>query len=357
VENNDTNDVPVLGATLAGKGSTTPVDLIEDLCRQAWGLEGTFTRLSSASDEILRIDGVDGSRYLLRLTSPWESPLVTDFQTQAVLHLNHVDAALPVARLIQTLDGRHMLRPDWSGALSSPAARLFTWLDGTSLHLTQRTLAQAGALGVTLARLGQALAGFDHPGAEHELDWDLCRTGHLAPLLGEIPDRAGRALTERAMLRFQDRVLPRLAALRRQVIHNDLNPHNVLVSEPSPQTITGIIDFGDLVKTVMIADVAIAAAYLVSDAENPLDLAEKLVSAYHSVQPLTADEIELLVPLIEARHLMTIAITEWRAARNPDNRASITKNTGHAWHALRVLDQISHEQSTARLRAACNMGK
>jgi Ser/Thr protein kinase RdoA (MazF antagonist) len=350
------NEVSVLGATLAGKGSTTPVDLIADLCRQAWGLEGTFTRLQSASDEVLRMDGGDGSRYLLRLTSPRESPVVIDFQTRAVLHLNEARTALPVPRLIRTLDGRAMLRPDWPGAMP-PAARLFTWLEGTSLHLTPRSLAQAGALGVTLARLGQALAGFDHPGAEHELDWDLCRTGRLAPLLSEICDREGRVLTERAMQRFQDRVAHRLAGLRRQVIHNDLNPHNVLVNEQSPQQITGIIDFGDLVKTVLVADVAIAGAYLVSSAQSPLQLAEKLLTAYHAVQPLTADEIELFVPLMEARHLMTIAITEWRAARNPDNRASITKNTAQAWRALRTLDRISHEQSAARLLAACNMGK
>jgi hydroxylysine kinase len=345
----------VLGATLAGKGSTTPTHLIADLCRQAWGIEGAFTRLQSASDEVLRIDSVDGGRYLLRLTSPQEGPLVTDFQTRAVLHLNDARPALPVARLIRTLDGRHMLRPDWPGAMP-PAARLFTWLEGTSLHLAPRSLVQAGALGVTLAQLGLALAGFDHPAAEHELDWDLCRTGRLAPLLSEISNPEGQSLADRAMHRFQDLVAHRLAGLRRQVIHNDLNPHNVLVSAQSPQEITGIIDFGDLVKTVLVADVAIAGAYLVCPGENPLQLAEKLVAAYHAVQPLTRDEIELIVPLMEARHLMTIAITEWRAARNPDNRASITKNTGQAWVALRTLDRISHDEATARILAACNMG-
>ncbi len=345
----------VLSPSLAGKGSTTPADLIADLCRRAWGIEGAFTRLQSASDEVLRIDSVTGDRYLLRLTSPRELPLVTDFQTCAVLHLNDARVDLPVPRLIRTLDGRPMLRPDWSGD-TPPAVRLFTWLEGTSLHLTPRSLAQAGALGVTLAHLGLALAGFDHPGAEHELDWDLCRTGRLAPLLSEISDHEGRSLAERAMHRFQDRVAPRLAALRRQVIHNDLNPHNVLVDAQSPQQITGIIDFGDLVKTVLVADVAIAGAYLVCPGENPLQLAEKLVTAYHAVQPLTADEIELVVPLMEARHLMTIAITEWRAARNPDNRVSITKNTGQAWRALRTLDLTSHEKSTERLLAACKRG-
>jgi len=354
MESDNVSTAPVLGATLAGKGSTTPTALIADLCRHAWGIEGAFTRLQSASDEVLRIDSASGERYLLRLTSPRELPLVTDFQTRAVLHLNDASAALPVARLIRTLDGRLMLRPDWPGT-APPAARLFTWLEGTSLHLTPRSLAQAGALGVTLAQLGQALAGFDHPGAEHELDWDLCRTGRLAPLLSEITDHEGRMLAERAMLRFQDRVAPRLGALRRQVIHNDLNPHNVLVNPQSPHQITGIIDFGDLVKTVLVADVAIAGAYLICAGENPLQLAEQLVTAYHAVQPLTREEIELIIPLMEARHLMTIAITEWRAARNPGNRAIITKNTGQAWLALRTLDQISHEQSTARLLAACNM--
>jgi hydroxylysine kinase len=291
----------------------------------------------------------------LRLTSPRERHLVTDFQTRAVLHLNDARTDLPVPRLLRTLDGCAMLRPDWWGT-TPPAARLFTWLEGTSLHLTPRSPAQARAMGVTLAQLGLALAGFDHPGAEHELDWDLCRTGRLAPLLSEISDHEGRSLAERALHRFQDRVARRLTSLRRQVIHNDLNPHNVLVNLQSPQQITGIIDFGDLVKTVLIADVAIAGAYLVFPGENPLQLAEELVTAYHAVQPLTSDEIELIVPLMEARHLMTIAITEWRAARNPDNRVSITKNTGQAWSALRTLDLISHEESTERLLAACTTG-
>lgn len=345
----------VLGATLAAKGSTTPVELIADLCRDAWGIEGAFTRLPSASDEVLRVDGADGRRYVLRLTSPWESPRVTDFQTRALLHLNDAGVAVPVPRLIPTLDGRPMLRPDWPGS-AIPAARLSTWLDGISLQQTPRSLAQAGALGVTLARLGQALAGFGHAAAEHELDWDLRRTGRLAPLLREIADPEDRALAERAMQRFLDRVAPRLESLRRQVIHNDLNPHNVLVSEHSPDRITGIVDFGDLVKTVLVADVAIAAAYLVACGDEPLLLAEHLVTAYHDVQPLTADEIELLVPLMEARHLMTIAITEWRAARNPGNRASITKNTGQAWRALRVFAGISQERAAARLLMACNKG-
>jgi Ser/Thr protein kinase RdoA (MazF antagonist) len=355
MEYNNISADSVLSPSLAGTGFTTPLPLVAELCRHAWGIEGDFTRLQSASDEVLRVDSANGSRFLLRLTSPRELPLVTDFQTRAVLHLNEVRQDLPVPRLIRTLDGRPMLRPDWPGA-PCPAARLFTWLEGTSLHLTPRTADQAGALGMTLAHLGQALAGFDHPGAEHELDWDLCRTGRLAALLGEIRAAEDRILAERAMQRFQEQVAPRLTGLRRQVIHNDLNPHNVLVNPQAPQQITGIIDFGDLVKTILVADVAIAGAYLVCPGDNPLRLAEKLVTAYHTVQPLTAQEIELLVPLMEARHLMTIAITEWRAARNPDNRLSITKNTGQAWQALRALDLISHEESTARLRAACNMG-
>ena len=46
--------------------------------------------------------------------------------------------------------------------------------------------------------------------------------------------------------------------LRAQVVHNDLAPTNVLVDDRL--AVTGIIDFGDLTRTALICDLAIAAA-------------------------------------------------------------------------------------------------
>jgi Ser/Thr protein kinase RdoA (MazF antagonist) len=105
----------------------------------------------------------------------------------------------------------------------------------------------------------------------------------------------------------------------------------------------------------LIADVAIAACYVLGDVGDPLATVAPLVAAYHRLRPLDEAEIALLVPLMEARHLMTVAITEWRAARNPQDRASITKNTARAWRGLRTLGALSHERLTEQLLNACAM--
>ncbi len=42
--------------------------------------------------------------------------------------------------------------------------------------------------------------------------------------------------------------MPQLAGLRHQVIHNDLNLHNVLVDPKDGARVAGVIDFGDMVR-------------------------------------------------------------------------------------------------------------
>ena len=47
--------------------------------------------------------------------------------------------------------------------------------------------------------------------------------------------------------------------LPRQVVHNDGHAGNLLRTDESSDRVTGLIDFGDLVHTVTVADVAVSA--------------------------------------------------------------------------------------------------
>jgi hydroxylysine kinase len=334
----------------------TPIDRARALCRSAWGVEAELGPLPSERDEIFRVNSADGRRYTLKLTSPAEPAIATAFQTAALDHAAARDPALPIPKLVPDRDGRVAFRPDWAGE-HIPTARLLSWLEGMPLVSAPRNRAQAASMGSALARLGLALADFDHPGADHDLSWDLRNTARLRGLLTAIADADRRALAEAAMDRFENGTALRLESLRRQVVHNDLHPHNTLVSAEAPHLLTGIIDFGDAVRTALAADVAIAACYLMGGPDDALELPQALVAAYHDVRPLHSDEAVLIAPLMEARHLMTVAITEWRAARYPENRAYITKNIATAWRGLTTFATRPAHEWAAGFVTICQKGK
>src|SRR5690606_21444945 len=111
-----------------------------------------------------------------------------------------------------------------------------------------------------VGRIAVALSDFRHPAEAHELIWDMAGAARLRDLLGDIEDPDRRALAAAYLDRFDGVVAPALAGLRRQMVHADANPSNILVDPADPDTVTGLIDFGDAVRTVLATDVAVAAA-------------------------------------------------------------------------------------------------
>ena len=321
-------------ATLGSLLTSAPPVLAEAdlaaLARRHFGIEGAVTRLTSERDLNLRI-ATPGQSYVLKLANPAEPPEVTDFQTRALLHLE--GAALPVPRVLRTRTGESEV------ATPHGILRLLTWLDGTPQHLTPRSPAQTRALAGMAARLAIGLRGFAHPAADHRLQWDIRRAAALRPLLPAIPE-ALRPLATATLDHFDTEIAPRLADLRWQVVHNDLNPHNVLTAPGDPDTIAGILDFGDMVRTPLICDAAIAASYQI-DPARPLESLRGFARAYHAVLPLTGPEARLFPGLVATRMLTTLAIAAARAARYPDNAAYILRNVPAARDGLLALATLS----------------
>lgn len=73
---------------------------------QRWfGVAGTVRELSSERDRNFHIATPDGQGYVLKFTNPAEPQPVTSFQTGAMQHVADRDPALPVPRVVPTLDG------------------------------------------------------------------------------------------------------------------------------------------------------------------------------------------------------------------------------------------------------------
>lgn len=330
----------------------TPQDAAE-LAARHYGLQARADVLTSERDQNFRLTLDDGRRFVLKVTHPAEDPAVTDFHTQAQLWLMRAGSAVPIPQL---LAGRHGDYVHWHDDVAGMrrAIRLITYVPGRPLHSVPRSAAQRRHLGRALARFDRALAGFSHPMADHELLWDLQHADRLADLLPEVDDAGRRRLAERHLQHFADTVRTRLAGLRRQVIHNDLNAYNVMVDDVDPAQISALLDFGDMVRAPLVQDIAVACAYQLDDAADPLsNAARDCLASYHRELPLTEAELLILPDLIMARLLITVLITGWRARQHPENRQYILRNNGLAWNGLMRLDALSRTQAQAIVLDAC----
>ena len=323
------------------------------LVRAEWGVDGAASKLGSERDDNFHIRAADGTEYLLKVSHPAEDRAVTALQTACLLHLASSLPSLPVPRVVLTTHGFSEIVAALPGQ-APRTARLLSFLRGEPLHRARRTSEQRRQIGRTLAILDRGLATLDVPKPRFELIWDLARALQLRPLVAQIDDRERRALAAAALDDFETVALPRSGRLRRQIIHNDFNPHNLLIDREDPDVITGIIDFGDIVEAPAIYDVAVAAAYQILEDVPPLQSISELLSGYDGVARLEDVELDLLFDLIRTRLVLAVAITGFRAEAHPENRAYILRNNPASWRALERLAQIGRDEATARFRQACN---
>ena len=342
-----------LSPTLTRPAAHTEIGDLERLVKQRYGLAARAERLSAERDEIFRLRDTEQREYAVKVSHGQEESGAIEFETLALLHACASNSRLPMPRVIPTLDGRHIIQGLPGGAATS-SIRLFVWLDGVPLSAAPRSLKQTATLGALLAELGKALSDFEHPRQNRHMDGDLQHAARLTPLVSELADASRRRLAQLGLAGFTDNVLPVLPRLRRQVIYNDLNPHNVLVDAGESDRVTGIIDFGDIAHTALINDVAIGASYLTVLGSTALEYPLHFVAAYNEVTALKVQELEVLYDLMMARLVTSVAITEWRASRNPGNRAYILKNTALAWAGLERLARIERRAATAQFIGACN---
>ncbi|SHM58290.1 phosphotransferase [Phytopseudomonas punonensis] len=322
------------------------------IASECFGVLGAIRPLAGERDLNFQLACADGSSYLLKISHPLENPQVVDFQNQALLQIQHADPELPVQRVYAARDGRYQAAVDVDG--QQMLVRLLSFVDGQPLHQVKQSGASLRRnLGDAMARLDIALAGYQHPASGHELLWDMQQAARLRPLLVHIDDEPLRALASEALDAFEVRALPRYPALRRQVIHNDLNPHNVIVDPQQPERVLNILDFGDMVHAPLINEVGVAAAYQVGHDGDVLAPALDFVAAYHRRSLLREEELEILGELIATRLVMTIAITAWRASLHPENRDYILRNVPQASASLRGLAAISSDTTRARIHQAC----
>ncbi len=343
-------------AVLTAPPAPVAIDDAADMLLTHWGLSGRIEPLSGERDANFLLREDSGVRCMLKLSHPDEDPLVADFQTQALLHIAATDPGLPVQRL----------RPDRHGAPSvrlaatdgrGRVARVFSYLDGLPMPQAPRSAAQRLDVARMLARLDLALAGLSHPAGARELPWDIQRAERVRPLLAHLADAQRRALAEGVLDEFLARTRPVLPTLRRQPIHNDFNLYNLLVDPADTNRVTAILDFGDMVHAPLVNDLAVAAAYQIDEGGDALATIASFAAAYHAVSPLHDAEMQVLLDLIRARLAMVVAISGWRAARQPGNASYLLRNNAVSWARLAACAPLDAAAVHEAIRSAIRAGQ
>jgi 4-aminobutyrate aminotransferase-like enzyme/murein DD-endopeptidase MepM/ murein hydrolase activator NlpD len=155
--------------------------------------------------------------------------------------------------------------------------------------------------------------------------------------------------------RFETHVRPLLPALPRRAIHNDLNDYNVLVAGTLAGSdsvrVSGVVDFGDMVHSYAIGDLAIAAAYMMLDAADPLAATAALVRGHVRIAPLGDDELSALFGLAAMRLCVSACIAAHQRRARPDNEY-LDVSQAAIQRTLPKLARTPVALATAALRAA-----
>ncbi|QKR99885.1 phosphotransferase [Sphingomonas sp. CL5.1] len=306
----------------------------ETLWRWAFAGDATAIPIASELDAIFRMRSATcGSDYLLRIV-PAREARVVDLQAALLDYLGDVVPDLPVPRLCRNASGQLVTLLN-TGQL----ALAMTFLPGRPLAALKTEEIDRGRIFAELARLDRALANFDHEAAVRDLLWDVSRADQVLSMVEEIGDADLRRLAAQALADWEAEVMPILPTLRQQILHNDFNPSNILVDANA--RVTGIIDFGDVVKAPLICDLATAVAY--QDPRGDFgDLLAIAIDGYEAEYHLTPTERSILPVLVRARAAMVAAIAHWRSARMPANRDYLLRNVPAAARLLAAATSDLH---------------
>jgi len=332
------------------------------IAEEFFGLAVTAEQLPSERDQNFHLTDSSGQEYVLKLANSTERREMLEFQNQAMLHIaakrNLFGRSLPaVPQVCVNRQGEH-IGSIQGAAGASHFVRLLTYLPGKPLALARPHDAQLLiSLGRFFGNIDRALQDFDHPGAHRDFHWDLQNAGRVISGYVElIDDPAGRDLVRGFLERYRAHTEPQLPDLRCAVIHSDANDYNVLVGEVAHrgQEVTGVIDFGDMIYTQTVNEVAIACAYAMLDKADPLAAAQLVVGGYHQVYPLTEQALAVLFDLICMRLCMSVCHCAHQSSQEPENEY-LRISERPAWALLHKLAACHARLAEYAFRHACGL--
>ncbi|MFV2007965.1 MAG: phosphotransferase, partial [Longimicrobiales bacterium] len=329
-----------------------------ELLLSNFGIGGRLTPLPGYGDQNFKVEPEIGEAVILKISGTGETEAGLDLQNSVLIWLAEHEPGLRAPRVVPATSGEHVVSVAGEGGRNH-YARVLSYLPGRTLASTRpHTRDLLEGLGRYLGTMDRALSTFSNPAARRSgFDWDLARAADVMRRdMDAVSDAYRRGLVEGVLSAFERDALRRLPDFRRGVIHNDANDHNIvvgLVGAGTPE-IAGLVDFGDVLESHPVCELAIAIAYAMLDKPDPVGAAAAVTRGYHRALPLTEDELEALYALARARLGASVCISATLRAEAADD-AYLAISEAPAWQTLERLAAVPTRLARNRLREACGL--
>ena len=330
----------------------------EIISQDYFGITGEIKKLPSERDQNFQIASKESGKLVLKISNAAENLDLLRAQNEALFHLSKDKVLCP--KVLKSKSGNLIER--WITAEgASHYIRMVTYIEGqpygTVAHYTDDLYAQ---IGTYLGKLNKSLDNFDHSALYRDFHWDIQKGPEIISRYSHlVNDPDLKLFLNQVSKLYMETIVPILPDLRKNIIHNDLNNFNVIVEDcqttfPRTHRVAGVIDFGDMIHSYRIADLAVAIAYAVLEKPDPLKIASLIAGNYYNENPLDDNEITVLFGMICMRLCMSICLAAYQSQNRPDD-AYLTISQQPIHNTATSLLAIPPLFAEASFRNACGL--
>ncbi len=305
---------------------------VKDILENCYGITAEVEELPSYNDQNFRVLEYD---YVLKIANIDEEEEFLNFQNNVIKKIENINQI----GIHPNNNNELLFRFD------NHLIRLLDYLPGKVLADCTYTDELLFKIGQLISTIDDELMDFSHPKINDYFHWDLMHAENLISKNMEFTK--DKDILPHFLDQFKKIDLSRF---RQSMIHNDANEYNIIVQNERPS----IIDFGDMVHTATIFELAIAIAYIILDKDDPIHSAIQVIKGYHSIIPLTEYEIDNLLVLAATRLCVSVSMSSYQITQEPDNEYLLISQQP-ALKALHKLREINPQLVRYLFRDAVDM--
>ena len=307
---------------------------VKNIVYGKYGRKVEVKKLDSDRDQNFYLyDKKQNDRFVLKIFNPVESLDIIIMQTSVLDHFQ-VSRSLTIRtpKIIKALDGQKFIFIKRNN--QRYILRLVSYISGDQLKDIKQKDISYFRIGSFIGDLASILQSFSDKYYDRAFPWDISNIDFLHDNHRLFSDENKENIIIHFMNEYEKNVDPNKQFLRKSIIHNDCNDHNIIV-ENQTKTI-GVIDFGDIVHSYIVVEPAVCIAYAVLGKKNPFEIVCDILRGYCNSSQLSEVELKLAIYFVCIRLCISVTMAKYRSQIFPRNKYLMVSNI-KAWEFLQFM--------------------